>query len=296
MTYSANRNRKILDTHDSEWEQMPVGSLRRYCHLIDCDNGTDHKPRLYIRRTDMHTFLIYCHNCGYKGFYKYNDHYTLTSIDEVTIEPDSNTYDLAAMGLLGLNSSAVHKYSIQAKTFLIAAGIITEAYEYTSPEMFHIIQQMRFDSLRNTLLLPMYNRTVLRGYQERWMEKKQFKTYIGKTKGFASDEHNTGSWLTAGMHSNDIIIVEDLPSQYRLGALGYDSLALCGTGWNAYHKSVADQYDSITLWLDKDGAGTRHALDLFRELTATKKCATIFDLEPKKCDDDKILRHLGVAF
>ena len=64
-----------------------AGEQIRIQHKYNCDGGSDHKARLYIKRESTGVIKAYCHNCSKRGIYRPDDY--IRPVDDI-LEPELN--------------------------------------------------------------------------------------------------------------------------------------------------------------------------------------------------------------
>lgn len=282
-----------LDASYPEWRSIEIGRQVKCKHVGHCDNGTDHRERMYVLRKTHNTWLAYCHNCSYTGYYVDDDKYSLL----VPLPEYEETLSATRTLLIGgdvTNDRA--KWPLEAKLFL-------DRYELEDTLCAPFIRWCQSappvppDDV-GRLYLPMFhwntnNFSNIIGYQLRDVAAKRFKTR------FIKPQYDAGSLLIVNPDCDSVVIVEDLLSHYKLADCGYNSFALCGTHLNQSWVDAIAMFKEIVIWLDPDTAGSSGTLKLYKQLTGEllggeHNIISVFGLEPKHKTLEQIKDMLNV--
>lgn len=208
-----------------------------------CENGKDHKERLYIRRMASGTVKAKCHNCGKAGVFTEPKHvrnlHTLLSKDKE---------EIAKTGHIKLPNDCIdirHRddWSKKALAYLYIADL-------TDKDILEC--GILYSKLYDRVIVPTYLGSNLISWQGRDCNGKEPK-YITIT---APDLDYKPYW-SAGLSSNgDIFLVEDVLSAKRIELCGYKAIALSGTYANVDQLSnmVKNGANRAIVFLDDDNA------------------------------------------
>jgi hypothetical protein len=259
--------------------------------------GADYKERMYITRRDHNLWLFYCHNCSRIGHYAANDKHSLIleSTSELVTSPiKSKHYEtLDRFELSASPFDSNDEWSLEARLFVdryrmqeFDPKITSNIYWYGNGGY----SKTSVISHAGVIVLPMFDGPHhVHGTQHRKLDIKQFMTK-------KTDKGSSSYYYPPGSCNNAVVIVEDLISHYRLGSLGYDTIALCGTHLDEFGLDNIKVYKNVMLWLDPDVAGQAGALELFRQINGLPTSITshmIFKNEPKHLLDETIIDILG---
>lgn len=170
-------------------------------HADNCDNGTDHTARLYIKRCRDGVIKAYCQNCGGRGVYKPNEY--IRSIDDL-LEP------LSVLDLITIPRDAIrdpHLWPVKYKAHLFKYDITYEEIENNN---------LHYSAGMKRIIIPVYDESLsLVSWQGKTLEKltKKHPKYFGQSIPGSDTPHY------AYRESNAVpvvVLVEDFISAIRV--------------------------------------------------------------------------------
>lgn len=228
---------------------------------VTCEAGEDTRGRLYVKGTDTGV-MWHCFNCGISGYFSRYSELRAIRAAEPTSESTTESSDLHLMRRYGHYRD--ESFSEEIKIWL-------EQYEFDE----EICDAYDIRGSADRLILPVWNKDCVVGHQQR--------TFTGANAKYLTFSKQNYSYL----QRNDnplLVIVEDLLSSYKLHSIGYNVVALMGTKLD---KGVLDiikeeEYTRVLLWLDKDEAGQKASMLLYRELNPVVNVDTLLNDQPKE--------------
>lgn len=182
-----------------------------------CENGKDHKERLYIRRMANGTVKAKCHNCGKAGVFTEPKH-----IRNLHTLLKQNKEELEKTGYVKLPADCIdirHKelWPDKALAYLYIADLTDKDIEQCD---------ITYSKMYDRVIIPTYLGSDLISWQGRDINGNDPK-YITMT---APDLEYKPYWVSRGGLVNDtIFLVEDVLSAKRISLCGYTAASLFGT-------------------------------------------------------------------
>lgn len=212
----------------------------------DCPAGVDTKKRLYIKRTPD-AVLFYCHHCSQRGYYRTHDVNYRAS--EVVAVPDESSH-LIRKTAVDLSHTVgevdMEKWSIEARLWWLSYGL--EQEDATK----HQVQW--------------YNQRLwLNAGGTAWQGRVFRNDGSCKYLTLSITKHMPAMFL-ADVFNEQLVVVEDLVSAYKLNKAGYNVMCLMGTSLSDVHLAKAITYKSVDVWLDEDAAGMSAARVIMNQL------------------------------
>jgi len=246
----------------------------------DCDNGVDHKARLWIRRNEDGSVAAHCHNCQRNGFYK--DRKFQRPLSSLLCK--SNKTNKA--GELQLPSDATKEFEnwpAKAKVWLFKARLTDEEIDKYG---------FRWSPGYGRVIIPVYdsdNKLVF--WQGRAINPDPMK-YLN-----VSGEIKTHLFYSGVRHGKTVVIVEDVLSAIRVGEY-IPSLCSMGVSFNDKQVlEIANGFDQAVIFLDDDNPTVRKMqLRLYKELKCLMNDVKIHHsngVDPKEYGRDKLREVLS---
>ena len=279
MLVGTTTNANKLNTKDNKMSETIYGKLARMelekndirtdvepdsqesWNHVTCEAGEDTRGRLYVKGTDTGV-MWHCFNCGISGYF--SRHSELSAIRAVEPASISTSKESHVSIMLRFGHYKDEGFSEEIKIWL-------EQYEFD--EGMCDAYDIRASAER--LVLPVWYKDHVVGHQQRTFSGGNAKYLTFSNQNYSYLKHDENPLL---------IIVEDLLSSYKLNSVGYNVVALMGTKLD---KGVLDiikdeEYTRVLLWLDKDEAGQKASMQLYRELNPVVNVDTLLNDQAKE--------------
>lgn len=244
---------------------IEIDSQESWNH-VTCEAGEDTRGRLYVKGTDTGV-MWHCFNCGISGYF--SRHSELRAIRAATTS-GFKTKESHVSLMLRYGHYADENFSEEIKIWL-------EQYEFDED----ICDKYDIRGGTDRLVLPVWYANHVVGHQQR--------TFTGANAKYLTFSKQNYSYLKCDENPL-LIIVEDLLSSYKLHSIGCNVVALMGTKLD---KEVLDiikegEYTKVLLWLDKDEAGQKASMQLYRELSPVAHVETLLNDQPKELSFEQL--------
>lgn len=227
----------------------------------DCPAGTDTKQRLYVKYVGS-GWVFFCHHCGSKGYLR-------------EVERTHRPSELMADGARTFIPTPALLASLQDNELTVPmtewsseARLWWSSYELDAAHAAYYHTQ--WDGKRLWLW------AGAAGYQGRGFNTTPKYVTIrgGNDKAFF--------FLYNYRENNEVFIVEDLVSAYKLDSSGANVICLQGTKLNDQHKNLCFRFGRVMVWLDEDIAGQTAATEIKKQLNALTDVRNICHKQPKE--------------
>ena len=241
-------------------------------HHEDCDNGIDHKKRLWIKRNIDGTINAYCHNCQAKGFYRPKEIIRTPCSMRLQMDVTQNNIQLPNDFKAGVDN-----IPSKGLVWLYTAGLTKEEVDKYG---------FGWSSNSNRLIIPIYSSTnKLAFFQGRSLDVQSNPPKYLTIK----DNSQPAFFLINNFPKGDIVVTEDILSAIRCGRVK-NSISTLGVGMSDYIKHyLASLGDRVILFYDYDNSQVRSTtMSLKRDLDNFMSKETIIiktDRDPKEYTD-----------
>lgn len=244
----------------------------------DCDNGIDHKKRLWIKRNNDGSINAYCHNCQASGFYRDNERVETTESMQEKMKITQTNVQLPTDF-----KSGVDNIPPLGLVWLYRAGLTKEEVNKHG---------FGWSACNKRIIIPVYNGyNKLALYQGRSldMESNPPKYLTLKNKSLPA------LFKLTNFDKGDIVVTEDVLSAIRCGRVK-NSVSTMGVGMSDCVKAMMPTLGSrVLLFYDDDNSTVRSStLQLKKDLDNIMKHETVIiktNVDPKEYSD-KDLRTL----
>lgn len=257
-----------------DFEKHAPSNTGEQIHInhVGCEAGTDHKKRLYIKRTEK-GIVAYCHHCGQSGFIASDKGRLSTWLTKPTSKTTHTPFPtLVEMSIEGKMWLAKYYCDWTAKCF---NGVLHEK---------HLLALDLNDHAGNFV-----------GVQLRNLRPDAVPKYI--TRYYDKDTPAQPAWFQGD--GKTLYITEDYLSAYRINRdTGFSALALLGTTMRDHTVGViaALNFETIVVWLDPDDAGVKGAKKLRKQLDyyldRSVKLLAVNGKEAKECTPTELFDNL----
>lgn len=211
-----------------------------------CENGKDHKERLYIRRMANGTIKAKCHNCGKAGVYSEPKHvrnlHTLLKKSKQQ-HLSKGTFELPEDCLV---AEDIYKWPVKARAFLYIADL-------TDKDIADM--QICYSPSYNRVIIPCYFNNRLHSWQGRDIEGQEPKYITQVDESISKKPIYIASPDNVRVGFKEIILVEDVLSAKRISLCGYYSAALFGVSadFDQLYRLARD-FNKAWVFLDDDNS------------------------------------------
>lgn len=217
------------------------------CHKDNCDNGTDHKPRLAISRMSDGVIKAFCHNCQSAGVYRPDEY--IRPIEDLLEPDDPNSPLTLPTDMLDIEDIALWPVKVKAELFKydIEYHEISWAGLGYSPGL-------------KRLIIPIYNED---GNLMRW----EGRDFSGKGPKYIKYRVPGATTLfkPVGVNHTTAVLCEDFVSAIRVHRCDVSAYALGGVALpedQLIH--LSEKHDNLLIFLDDDNPTVIQASERIR--------------------------------
>lgn len=244
----------------------------------DCDNGIDHKQRLWIKRNEDGSINALCHNCQRKGYYKDKEYHR--SLSTLLAKKNNTEGSVTEVQLPDDVTRELDKFPPKALVWLYKARLTNEEIE-------------QYDICYS----PYYNRVILPVYDEKgdiiFWQGRSIDLQKDPLKYFSSRAKKDEVLFYATERTGDtVVIVEDVLSAIRVGR---SMPSVCSMGVSMSQQQlmhIASNFNNAVIFLDDDNPTVRkRQLLIKRDLLSLMNSVKIHHsegIDPKEYNDEDL--------